>query len=297
MAYTKYGNGTTSLHRLLQDLNIPISPAKLTTRIICWGIEIDSVKASMSIPRKKLEEILSACEHFIKLPQFTKKQLQSLLGSLMFIHKVVHPARYFVNRLLEALRSMNKEKIPMSEPVQKDINWFLKFVKSFNGTAAYMHSTLHSTDLIELDACLTGLGGRFNQWVYAYQFRDNEIPSMFTIVHFEMWNVLLALRLWGHVWKNKQIIIKCDTEAVVSVVNTGVTKDNGLGAIVRNIWLETAWKDIKLRLIHVKGKDNQCADLLSRHIVNNNWQKFLAIVNQPVWCNVTSDMLNISLDL
>ena len=88
--------------KLLQDLNIPTSPAKLTpptTRIVCLGIKIDSVKASMSIPKNKLEEILLACERFIKLPHFTKKQLQSLLGSLMFVHKVVHAARYFVNRL------------------------------------------------------------------------------------------------------------------------------------------------------------------------------------------------------
>ena len=33
-------------------------------------------------------------------------------------------------------------------------------------------------------------------------------------------------------WKSKQIVTKCDNEAVVLVVNTGVTKDNGLGAIV-----------------------------------------------------------------
>ena len=124
------------------------------------------------------------------------------------------------------------------------------------------------------------------------------MPSMFTICHLEMWNVLLALRLWGHVWKNKQIIIKCDNEAVVSVVNTGVTKDNGLWAIVWNIWLETALNDIKLKLIHVTGKNNQCADLLSHwHLVNNNWHKLATMINQPVWCNVTSDMLHIHLNL
>ena len=186
----------------------------------------------------------------------------------------------------------------MSELIKQDVNWFLKFVKVFNGTATYMHTRLYSTDLVELDACLTGLGGRFNEYVYTYQFKDNEIPLMFTIIHLEMWNVLLVLRLWGHVWRNKQIIIKYDNEAIVSVVNTGVTKDNGLGAIVRNIWLETALRDIKLKLIHVKGKNNQWADLLSNwHLVTNNWQKLMPMVNQPVWCNVTSDMLHIHLDI
>ena len=290
-----------SMCNLLQDLHIPVSPKKLTpptTRIICLGIEIDSVKASMSIPKDKLQAILLACEKFIKLTHFTKKQLQSLLGSLMFVHKVVHAARYFVNRLLDTLRGITKQKTPMSDPIRQDINWFLTFVKRFNGTATYIHTNLYSRDVIELDACLTGLGGRFNQCVYTYQFKDNEIPSMFTICHLEMWNVLLELRLWGQMWKNKQIVIKCDNEAVVSVVNTGVTKDNGLGAIVRNIWLETALRDIKLKLIHVKGKNNQCADLLSRwHSVANNWHKLITMVNQPVWCNVTSDMLQINLNI
>ena len=74
-----------------------------------------------------------------------------------------------------------------------------------------MHENLYCSDVIELDACLTGLDGRFNHLVYTYQFKDSIIPSMFTIVHMEMWNVLLALRLWGHMWKRKQIVVKCDT--------------------------------------------------------------------------------------
>ena len=74
---------------------------------------------------------------------------------------------------------------------------------------------------------------------------------MFTIVHMEMWNVLLALRLWGHIWHRKQIVVKCDNQAVMSVINTGVTRDNGLGALVQNIWLETALRDIKLKVVHI----------------------------------------------
>ena len=195
--------------KLLKDLNIPISEANLTaptTKIVCLGIEIDSVRASMSIPPGKLEEILHACQSFSKLSYFSKRQLQSVIGSLMFIHKVVKPARYFINRLLDTLRNMNGSKTRMNEAVKRDINWFLLFVEHFNGTTTSMHKRLYCSDVIELDACLTGLGGTCNQFVYTYQFKDNIIPSMFTIVHMEMWNVLLALRLWGYMWKTKQIV-------------------------------------------------------------------------------------------
>ena len=76
---------------------------------------------------------------------------------------------------------------------------------------------------IELDACLTGIGACFQDAVYAYKFTS--VPQTFSIVHLEMINILVALRLWGHCWKSKKIIIKCDNQAVVSVLNTGKAKD------------------------------------------------------------------------
>ena len=70
--------------KLLKDLNIPNSEAKLTpptTRIVCLDIEIDSVTACMSIPQGKLEEILQTCQSFSKLSYVSKRQLQSVIGS------------------------------------------------------------------------------------------------------------------------------------------------------------------------------------------------------------------------
>ena len=93
-------------------------------------------------------------------------------------------------------------------------------------------------------------------------------------------------------------MLRCDNEAVVSVVNTGVTKGNGLAALGRNIWLETALRDIHLKLVHFRGKDNKCADLLSRwHLVDHNIKKLKSIIAYPVWCNVYSTMLHINLNI
>ena len=142
--------------RHVKDLNIPISEAKLTpltTRIVCLDIEIDSVTACMSIPPGKLEEILQTCQSFRKLSYFSRRQLQSVIGSLMF-----KPARYFINRLLDTLRNMNGTKTRMTESVKKHINCFLLFVKHFNGTTTYMHRNLYCSDVIDPDACLTGFG-------------------------------------------------------------------------------------------------------------------------------------------
>ena len=291
-SYEKFINFFRILESLLVSQNCPPS-----TKIMCLGIEIDSVQATLSVPDHKLQEILQSCKDFIKYKTFTKKQLQSLIGSLMFIHKVVKPARYFVNRLLETLRGM-KDIERMNPEVIKDVKWFLNFLKLFNGTCSYIYTPANCTDVIELDACLTGLGGRFNNQVYKYQFRNNEVPQSFSIVHLEMWNVLVGIRLWAKQWSNRVIVIKCDNEAVVSVVNTGVTRDSALAAFVRNIWLVTASHNIKLRLVHIPGIQNECADLLSRwYHIKSNELKFLCHVGNPVWVQVCSDHMLIDTDI
>ena len=183
----------TTLLKLLENLNIPVSQAKLcppSTTVTCLGILVDSLKGTVSVPSEKLEEIIQKCKHFLTLKTFTKNQLQSLLGSLMYLHKVVKPARYFVNRLLQALRDMSSRFQNMTVEVQKDVQWFLTFASQFNGTCSYFHLPMSDNMLIELDACLTGLGGRCNDEVYQFALSSVCIPTTFSIVQLEMLNVV-----------------------------------------------------------------------------------------------------------
>ena len=289
-----------TLVNLLQELRIPVSKSKLcppSTKIICLGIHIDSVEATLSIPDEKLQEILKNCVDFLKLKKFTKRQLQSMIGSLMYVHKVVKPARYFVNRLLENLRNMNEVQF-MNEDVVRDVTWFLKFVKRFNGKCKYIYPPLQCSDRIELDACLTGVGGRYNNQVYQYQFRNNEVPCTFSIVHLEMWNVLIGIRIWAKQWANRAIVIKCDNEAVVGVVNKGVTRDSALAAMACNIWFVTASHNIRFQVVHIPGVNNMCADLLSRWgSTVNRCQKLQAQIPEPVWLKVTSEHMYIDTNI
>ena len=140
----------------------------------------------------------------------------------------------------------------------------MTFLDQFNGTCSYLYTPIQCTDTIQLDPCLTGVGARFSNQVYQYQFKDNEVPCSFSIVRLEMWNVLIAIRVLADEWSNCSLVIKCENEAMVNVVNSGVTRDNVLVAMARNIWLTTASPNIKVRLVHIPGMDNECADLLSR---------------------------------
>ena len=124
------------------------------------------------------------------------------------------------------------------------------------------------------------------------------MSGSFSITHLEMWNMLLALRLWGPRWASTSVKIKCDNQAVVSVINSGATRDHILATMCRNIWLETAKNDINLRLIHIPGKLNSCVDLLSRwHLVKYNVEKLVTFIPQPIWCKVTAVHLCLNLEI
>ena len=117
----------SSLCTLLQRLNIPISQSKLVppTKL---GIEIDTIEQTLSIPVDKLNSIVELCEEICQMKSISKRKLQSVLGQLLFVHKAVKPARYFVNRLLFALRNMGNW-CTVSEDMKCDLRWFIKFVK------------------------------------------------------------------------------------------------------------------------------------------------------------------------
>ena len=103
----------------------------------------------------------------------------------------------------------------------------------------------------ELDACLTGLGGRCGNCVYHLPIEKGYMN--WTIVHLEMINILLALRLFHNQWTSKKVLIHCDNQAVVTVLNTGKTRDPFLAACARNVWYVTAANDIDARFSHIRG--------------------------------------------
>ena len=79
-----------------------------------------------------------------------------------------------------------------------------------------------------------------------------------------MLNVVVSLRVWGGALRDSKVIIHSDTAAVVSILNLYKTKDDFLVAVLRNIWLITASFNINVESVHVLGKENCIADILSR---------------------------------
>jgi hypothetical protein len=79
-----------------------IYPTYLTT---CLGISINTHTFTLAIPRDKLKSIITFCKRYINFEKISKNQIQSLLGSLIYIHKAIVPARLFVIRIIALLKT------------------------------------------------------------------------------------------------------------------------------------------------------------------------------------------------
>ena len=253
-----------ALHQILRELGLQVLDKKLespTTCLNCLGILINTETFTMSIPPQKLKEIWEKCCPWQNKLYFNKRQLQSLLGSLLYVSKCVRSSRFFLNRLLDTLRSMeDKNYTKISIEAKQDINWFSKFISVYNGVTFFHQKPIaHS---IELDASLQGLGARWGSEVYTLKIPLGYMNPQ--IVHLEMLNILAALRVWQEPWKNSKVAIACDNLAVVQVLNSGHTRDLTLAAIARNIQFQIATMNIELKVNHIPGKVNVIADLLSR---------------------------------
>ena len=255
------------LTKLIQELGLPLNWDKHTPssrQLTCLGIVISVSDFTLSIDKDKLDLIYQECCKVKQCCQLSKRSYQSLLGKLLYLHKCVVPARLFVNRILDLFRkNFHSRNIKLTEQSFKDIDWFLAFLPHFNGRTFFNKSITHVNHDLFLDACLSGVGTLWKDRVYASPVHDISSFSP-TIVHLEMINLVIALRMWGNFWTNSVVTAHCDNIAVVQVVDNSRTRDPFLAACIRNIWLLTAKWDIQLKVIHIPGKENVWADTLSR---------------------------------
>ena len=197
--------------------------------------------------------------------------------------------------MLDVLRqAVNSEAIKLTPEFHRDLAWFDKFLDRYNGVSLYDHRSVDA--VLELDACLTGLGGRFESFVYSLQiprgYRD------MNIVHLEMVNIVLAVKLFSKMWAHKKVLVRCDNQAVVSVLQSGRARDPFLGACARNVWYLAALNDIDLQYAHINGRDNRVADLLSRWQGSlQNVHELKSLIHNPIWFPTHVDMLDIDVTL
>ena len=105
--------------------------------------------------------------------------------------------------------------------------------------------------------------GAFNS---ANQRFQAQWPKCWSSVHImveELVPIVVACALWGNQWKGATVLCRCDNTAVVSIVNSGSSKDALAMHLMQSLFFITAVNGISLYAQHIPGKHNSAADALS----------------------------------
>ena len=195
----------------------------------------------------------------------SKRQLQSLLGKLTWSSAVIRGGRVFLRRIINAIAVLKRpsHKTRLNDEIRADLHWWQNCMQTFNGKAFLLETTPYSA--VYTDACNIGAGAFWrDNWLYCYWELDCASAAEMHINEKELLTVVLAAARWSELWQNQRIYVLSDNMVTVARVNRYTSCNPFIMMCLRYLfWLSVNF-NFQLRAIHIKGKHNDKADMLSR---------------------------------
>jgi hypothetical protein len=89
-------------------------------------------------------------------------------------------------------------------------------------------------DFFSSDACLTGCGGWFKGNVFHTLFLEFILDAKLHINCLELLSIIVCLKMWALCFRGKRIRIMCDNKTLVTVINTGKSRNSFLQNCLKN---------------------------------------------------------------
>ena len=132
--------------------------------------------------------------------------------------------------------------------------------------------------LCATDACLVGAGGTFADSCFHCEFPDFIRKENLHINNLELLTIVVAVKLWGHLWKGKKLVLNCDNKSSVIVLNSGSSRDSFAQSCLREICFFAAIHLFQIKGVFISGSENRIPDFLSRWNLNQQYQeRFYAV--------------------
>lgn len=276
---------------IFHRLNIPIAMHKTegpVTSLEYLGVQLDTVRMEARLPVVKICRILEILQSFLEKKSCTKRQLLCLLGHMNFASRIIRPGRSFVSHLISLSTSVKElhHHVTLTAAVRSDLAMWSVFLKNWNGVSFFLDDQVTPAVDMELytDATLTSFAGYFkNKWFQGF-FPEELYAEKQSMALFELYPIVMACVLWGHLWSCKKILFHCDNMATVEIIRNGRSKVPSIMKLMRRLTFHSATHNFIIYAKHIEGKNNCIADALSR------WQmsRFRVLApqadNRPTQC-------------
>ena len=253
--------------------------------VVFLGILLNGEMLNLSIPLEKQERALKLLNDLSGKKKATIKQLQVLMGYLNFLTKAIFAGRTFTRRIYSKFSVWQRNKsgkmlkqhhhIRLDEEFRFDCETWKIFLTHFRDQAVCCpmvdldKSTFYASQLnFVTDASANtqlGFGAVYNNmWLLAQwepEFIRLHKPS---IEYLELFALVAAIISWGDRLQNMRIIIFCNNQAIVSMINNLTSSCHRCMYLIRLLTLNNLVNSRRVFMQYIKSKDNELADALSR---------------------------------
>ena len=265
------------------EIQFPVSLEKTfwaSTLMTFLGLLIDTVNQCVCIPLEKIQKAVNLIQSILekRSKKVTLNQLQKVCGFLNFLGRCVIPGRAFTRRLY-VYTANDKLKPPhhirVNAEMRADLGMWLSFLK---------HPTVFCRPFMNFEKILVAseidmysdASGKLGMGAYCgsawmFQMWDKKFIQKYrpSIEYLELFAVTAAVLTWIHQFRNQRIVLFCDNQSVVSMINLTTTSCRNCMVLIRLIVLQGLKENVRVFAKHVEGVKNSLADSLSRNKIDS----------------------------
>ncbi len=257
-----------------QEVGLPISQEKTfwgDVIIKCLGLILDTVRQIILVPDHKIKSLTQKLLHVSQSRTVRIKTLQSLTGSLNFYARAKPGGRAFIRRLYDAQMGLPQHyHVGVTPEMKLDLRVWLQFLQESSRGMPFVDTTLIPADHVGFSTDASGdpdlgwgcsLGQEWCQGCWPPGFIEDEQPS---IAWLELYALVVGTTLWAHHFTGRRIVLLCDNQSAVHIVNSQTSKSPQCMALVRKLVLIQLKYDFRLKSEYIESELNSVADALSR---------------------------------
>ena len=268
---------------MCEEISIPVVLEKTfwgTTLLVFLGLLLDTEKQLVCIPTDKIEKALGYIEFFLNKKKATVLQFQKLCGSLNFLCRCLIPGRALLRRLYVTGNSELKQHhhIRINKEHKLDLEtwkYFLTVPEVFY--RGFIQPKIEDAETLDMFSDTSrnfelGFGAFCGpEWTYGQWDKDFCEVNQPSIKYLELYAVAIGVLNWLKLFKDRKIILFCDNEAVVSMINNSTSKCKNCMILIRMIVLEGLTCNTRVFSRYVPSKKNGKANALSRLQLDRFW--------------------------
>lgn len=250
-------------------INREKSVLRPTQSITFLGIEIRSDRLSWNIPEEKLVALRGEAEALLSGPGIAR-HLARFLGRLAFYGNLCPEIPFRIRNLQRFLagivnpknvKSYENELGILPEECTAELLWWVQSARAELQPVSF--AVFSPLVTITTDASGSGWGavccGKRAGGRWSLEEKECHINIL------ELRAILFGLRVFAHKWKDCDVCLETDNTAAVAYLNnSGGTVSPALSSLAFEIWAWCRERNIRFRVAHRPGSENQIADFESR---------------------------------